>query len=153
MATQREREVVGSADLKYGDQIIEDIQIAYITETKEYKGQTTVKYYYTTQPVSELDIKPTDIRLYPRRGMNEDFDTVIKPLFEGEEVLAKGLEYSKYSKKEGTYNAYLSFYTDVAPETKSGKKLPFLGKLDGENETIRRKKEQGKKSDKQPSKA
>lgn len=139
---ERQREVVGTANLKYGDQVIEDVQIAYITEVKEFKGKETTKYYYTTQPLPDLDIKPTDIRLYTRKGMNEDFDTVIKPLFEGREVLAKGL----INSKKETYNAYLTFEASQTPSWATKGKIAFRGDLNSETEGYRRKKEQSKES-------
>lgn len=91
MATTNERKVVGTADVKVNGEVHSGIEIAHITSSNEYQGKTKVSKYFTTAPIPEANIKPTDIRLYPRPGMNEDFDSIIKPLFEGQVVDLQGL--------------------------------------------------------------
>lgn len=111
MATTNERTVVGVADVKIEDVVHEGVEIALITATNEYKGNTKVSEYYTTAPIPEANIKPTDIRLYTRKGMNEDFDTIIKPLFEGQVVELQGL----VKKDGGTYGGSFIFDASVVP--------------------------------------
>lgn len=112
MATTNERKIVGKANVKIGEAVYEDIEIAHITATSEYQGKTRVSEYYTTAPIPEAGIKPTDIRLYGRKGMNEDFDSTIKPFFEGETVTLQGL----VTKAGKTYKGDFIFDATAVPE-------------------------------------
>lgn len=127
MATTYDREIKGSIDLTYKGVTYSDIQVAYITATSEYKGEKKVTNFYTTQPIPEIDIKPLDIRLYPRKGMNEDFETVIKPLMEGQVVHCEGL----ISKSGKTYAMDLVFDNEQVPSFL--KKPLYQGTLDKAN--------------------
>lgn len=111
MATTNERKLVGTADVKIDGEVYPDTEIAHITATNEYQGNVKVSEYYTTAPIPEADIKPADIRLYTRKGMNEDFDTIIKPLFEGEVVDLQGLE----AKSGKTYGGNFIFDAGTVP--------------------------------------
>lgn len=124
MATTNEREVVGTADVKINGEVYPSTEIAHITSTNEYQGKKKVSKYFTTAPIPDAGIKPTDIRLYPRPGMNEDFDSIIKPLFEGEVVDLQGLQ----AKSGKSYGGKFIFDMDQVPSFLS--KPIYKGVLD-----------------------
>lgn len=91
----KEKQIIGEAVIPLPDGSFEQVQIAKITETKTYKGQTTVKTYYTTSPIDKISFKADQIRLYLWKGIKADFEKVIKPLFEGKKVFVKGIDARK----------------------------------------------------------
>lgn len=140
MSTVNERKVIGTANVKIGDDVYNDIEIAHIEATKTYKGESKVSHYYTTAPIAEAGIKPTAVRLYLRRGMSEDFETAIKPLFEGETVHFENLPTASGSTYKGDFafdaTIYPTFLYEKGYKTYKGvldfeTKLPELREAQG----------------------
>ena len=76
-------EQVGLADISYRGTVYRDCPIYYVKRSSERKS------FFTPDQVGDLPVNK--IRLYPRRKMSTDFETVIKPLFEGKAVYLQGL--------------------------------------------------------------
>lgn len=121
--TDRKIEKLGLVNLKYGTRFIPNMGVVKMTLIWE-DGEEGFPYY-TIQKIEELGIPADKIRLYPRAGMDTDFEKTIKPLFEGEE-----LEMTLYSKKKNKhYQALLSFDATVYGKNKEGKKNFHQGDL------------------------
>lgn len=124
-----DRKILGTVDLVLDGETYNDIEVAEITTENTYKGVTTVKQYLTTGPISE-DYGANLIRIYHKsgllKGVDLDFDTQIKPLFEGEVV-----HFNKLTKKDkSTYEADLIFNPLEIPGFVTDKrKPPYLGEL------------------------
>ena len=120
---EKEFEPLGFVNLPYQGQVIPQVGIVKVTVHWD-KGDTSE--YFATQAIEALDLPAEKIQLRPLRGMSTDFDTVIKPLFEGESV-----SLSLPSQKTGKpYDVVLTFDAAGEAYSKSGKTPWYQGNLD-----------------------
>lgn len=124
-----DRKILGTVDLVLEGKTYPGIEVAELTTENTYKGQTTVKQYLTTGPISD-EYGANLIRIYHKsgllKGLDLDFDTQIKPLFEGEVVHFDSLN----KKDNSTYEADLVFYPLAIPSfVEKNRKPPYLGNL------------------------
>lgn len=95
--------LVGYATITYQGAVYPDCPIYYI------KRSSARKSFYSPEGVGDLPLKK--IRLYLRRKMSNNFNNVIKPLFEGQPVYLGGLN----KRAGGEFGQLFIFKNDKVP--------------------------------------
>lgn len=118
---EKEMSVVGTVDLMYNGVKYPNIGVVEVTPIWE---DGPGKPYFTTAEIEELKLPAEKIQLHPMKGMNTDFEEVIKPLFEGESVRLQMIS----EKTKRPYEAIFTF--DAAGEAYGKKKRWYQGALE-----------------------
>lgn len=120
---EKKLEVMGVVNLKAGGNVYPNKGVVKITPI--WDGEPGIPYF-ALQEIEELDLPAEKIQLKLLKGMSDDFETVVKPLLEGEAV-----KMEMTSKKDGRpYEAIFTFDPLGTPYHKGSRKPWHKGNLD-----------------------